>query len=38
MNKIITAIVALTVITAAAAPSFAFDAKKFWEMQTSSRR
>ena len=31
MSKIITALVALTVITAAAAPSYAFDAKTFWE-------
>ena len=31
MNKIIAAIVALTVITAAAAPSYAFDAKTFWQ-------
>ena len=31
MKNLITAIVALTVITAAAAPSYAFDAKTFWQ-------
>ncbi len=31
MSKIIAALVALTVVTAAAAPSYAFDAKTFWE-------
>lgn len=31
MNKIITALLALAVVSAAAAPSYAFDAKKFWE-------
>ena len=31
MSKIIAALVALTVVTAAAAPSYAFDVKTFWE-------
>ena len=31
MNKFIAALVALTVVTAAAAPSYAFDVKTFWE-------
>ena len=30
MSKIIAALVALTVIGAAASPSYAFDAKTFW--------
>ena len=31
MSKIIAALVALTVITSATAPSYAFDVKTFWE-------
>ena len=32
MSKIIATVLALGFITAATAPSFAFDSKKFWEM------
>ena len=32
----LTAVLALTVVTAAAAPSYAFDVKKFWETQQLS--
>ena len=38
MSKIIAAVVALTVLSAAAAPSYAFDAKKFWQQQAESVR
>ncbi len=31
MSKIIAAVIALTIVTAATAPSYAFDAKTFWE-------
>lgn len=31
MKSILAALVAITVIAAAASPSYAFDAKKFWE-------
>jgi len=31
MSKILAAVLALGVLTAAAAPSYAFDAKTFWE-------
>lgn len=36
MSKIITAIVAIAVITAAAIPSYAFDAKTYAQQQTES--
>ena len=38
MSKIIAAVLALTVITAATAPSFAFDTKTFWQTQDASKR
>ena len=38
MSRIMTALVALTLISAATAPSFAFDAKKFWLAQDCFRR
>lgn len=38
MNKIIAAVIALTVITAATAPSYAFDAKKFFQTQADNQR
>ena len=38
MSKIIAAVIALTVLSAAAAPSYAFDAKKFWQQQADSRQ
>lgn len=38
MSKIIAALVALTVIGAAASPSYAFDAKTFWQMQADNTR
>ena len=38
MNKILAAVVALTLITAATASSYAFDAKSFWSMQDAGRR
>ena len=38
MSKIIAALLSITVITAAAAPSYAFDAKTFWQTMDASRR
>ena len=38
MSKIIAAVVALGVLTAAAAPSYAFDAQKFWQQQQQDQR
>ena len=37
MSKIIAALVALTVISAAAAPSYAFDAKTFWQQNADQK-
>ena len=37
MSKIIAAVIALTVLSAAAAPSYAFDTKTFWDAQSSVR-
>jgi hypothetical protein len=31
MSKIISAIIALAIVTAATAPSYAFDSKTFWQ-------
>jgi hypothetical protein len=36
MSKILAALVALTIVTAAAAPSYAFDSKNFWQTQTDN--
>jgi len=38
MSKIVTAIIALAILSAAAAPSYAFETKKFWTMQNDSQR
>ena len=38
MSKIIAAVVALTLLGAATAPSYAFDAKTFWQTQADTRR
>ena len=38
MSKIFAAVLALGLLGAATAPSYAFDAKSFWEMQALSRR
>jgi hypothetical protein len=37
MSKILAALVALTIVTAAAAPSYAFDSKTFWQTQADSQ-
>ena len=37
MSKIIAAVLALTVLSAAAAPSYAFDTKTFWDAQSSQK-
>lgn len=37
MSKIFAAVIAFTVLSAAAAPSYAFDAKTFWEVQSSQK-
>lgn len=37
MRKLIAAVVALTVISAAAAPSYAFDAKTFWDQHQQNQ-
>ena len=37
MRKLLAAAVALGLLTAATAPSYAFDTKKFWEQQTGQR-
>ena len=38
MSKIIAAVVALGLVTAATAPSYAFDAKTFWQNQQDNAR
>ena len=38
MSKILAAVVALTLLGAAATPSYAFDAKTFWQMQADHSR
>ena len=38
MSKIFAAILALGVLSAATAPSYAFDTKSFWQQQSDSQR
>ena len=37
MSKIIAALIAVTVLAAAASPSYAFDSRKFWTTQGEQR-
>ena len=38
MSKIIAALIAVTVLAAAASPSYAFDSRKFWTTQGDNQR